>query len=84
MSNSQQSKEYFENIKYYKKMHLEGYKLSSSKIRTSDEAYNGKSTLLFAKLIKEIITKNKISNMLDYGCGKDFSITIHPTHIVFK
>ena len=53
-------------------MHLEGYKLSNGEIRTADEAYNGKSTLLFAKLIKEIITKNKISNMLDYDCGKGF------------
>jgi hypothetical protein len=41
MSNSQQSKEYFKNIEYYKKMHLEGYKLSDGKLRTSDEAYNG-------------------------------------------
>ena len=51
MSNSQQSKEYLENIEYYKKMHLEGFKLSNGKITTSDEAYNGKSTILFAKLI---------------------------------
>jgi hypothetical protein len=72
MSNSQQSKEYLKNIEYYKKMHLEGFKLSNGKITTSDEAYNGKSTLLFAKLIKKIITKNKIINMLDYGCGKGF------------
>ena len=72
MSNSQQSKEYFENIEYYKKMHLEGYKLSNGEIRTPDEAYNGKSTIFFARLIKEIITKNKIINMLDYGCGKGF------------
>ena len=72
MSNSQQSKEYFENIEYYKKMHVDGYKLSNGKIRTSEEAYNGKSTLIFAKLIKEIIKKNKIKTMLDYGCGKGF------------
>ena len=72
MSNSQKSKEYLENIEYYKKMHLEGFKLSNGETTTSDEAYNGKSTLLFAKLIKEIITKNKIINMLDYGCGKGF------------
>ena len=72
MPNSQQSKKYYENIEYYKKMHVDGYKLSNGKIRTSEEAYNGKSTLIFAKLIKEIIKKNKIKTMLDYGCGKGF------------
>ena len=72
MSNSQPSKEYFENLEYYKKMHVDGYKLSNGKIRTSEETYNGKSTLIFAKLIKEIITKNNIKTMLDYGCGKGF------------
>ena len=72
MSNSKPSNEYFENLEHYKKMHVEGHKLSTGKIRTSDETYNGKSTLIFAKLIKEIITKNKIKNMLDYGCGKGF------------
>ena len=72
MSYSQLSKEYFENLEYYKKMHTEGYKLSNGKTRIPEEAYNGKSTLIFAKLIKEIITKNKINTMLDYGCGKGF------------
>ena len=72
MLNSQPSTEYIKNLEYYKKMHVDGYKLSNGKIRTSDEAYNGKSTLIFAKLIKEIISKNKINNMLDYGCGKGF------------
>ena len=72
MSNSEPSKEYFENLKHYKKMHVEGHRLSTGKIRTSEETYNGKSTLIFAKLIKEIIIKNKINTMLDYGCGKGF------------
>ena len=72
MSYSQLSKEYFENLEYYKKMHTEGYKLSNGKTRIPEEAYNEKSTLIFAKLIKEIITKNKINTMLDYGCGKGF------------
>ena len=72
MYNYQLSKEYFENLEYYKKMHVEGYKLSNGKIRIPEEAYNGKSTLIFAKLIKEIIIKNKINTMLDYGCGKGF------------
>ena len=72
MSKYQLSKEYFENLEYYKKMHVDGYKLSTGKTRIPREAYNGKSTLIFAKLIKEIITKNKIITMLDYGCGKGF------------
>jgi len=72
MSNNQLSKEYFENLEYYKKMHVDGYNLTNGKTRRPEEAYNGKSTLFFAKLIKEIITKNKISTMLDYGCGKGF------------
>ena len=72
MPNFQPSKEYLENLEHYKKMHVEGYKLSNGKIRVPDEAYNGKSTLIFAKLIKQIIKKNKINTMLDYGCGKGF------------
>jgi len=48
-------------------MHLEGYNLSNGKIRAPNDAYNGKSTLIFAKLIKQIIKKNKINTMLDYG-----------------
>ena len=72
MSNNQLSKEYFKNLEFYKKMHVDGYNLSNGKTRKPEEAYNGKSTLFFAKLIKEIITKNKISTMLDYGCGKGF------------
>ena len=72
MSNYKPSTEYYENLEYYKKMHVEGYKLSNGKTRTSEKAYNGKSTLIFAKLIKDIILKNKIITMLDYGCGKGF------------
>ena len=67
MSNTYPSKEYFKNLNYYKKMHLEGYNLSNGKIRAPNDAYNGKSTLIFAKLIKQIIKKNKINTMLDYG-----------------
>tara|TARA_B100000029_G_scaffold383086_1_gene378507 strand:+ start:3853 stop:4518 length:666 start_codon:yes stop_codon:yes gene_type:complete len=70
MSKKQPSKEYIENLNYYKKMHLEGYDLIDGRRRKSDEAYDGKSTLVYAKLIKKIIEKNKIKSMLDYGCGK--------------
>ena len=72
MSKKQPSKEYFENINYYRKMHLEGYDLIDGRKRKPKDAYNGKSTLIYAKLIKEIIVKNKIETMLDYGCGKGF------------
>tara|TARA_Y100000741_G_C18239797_1_gene553155 strand:+ start:405 stop:1067 length:663 start_codon:yes stop_codon:yes gene_type:complete len=66
------SKEYKENIKFYKKMHREGYKLiDGSKVNERD-AYDGHSTLVFAKLIRDIIKKNQIETMLDYGCGKGF------------
>ena len=72
MSENQPSKEYIKNLEYYKKMHLTGYNLTNGKIRKPDDAYDGKSTLVFAKLIKQIIEKNKINTMLDYGCGKGF------------
>ena len=32
--------------------------------------YNGKTTMVFAKILKEIINKNNIKNLLDYGSGK--------------
>lgn len=72
MPSSIPSKEYFNNLEYYKKMHSQGYSLTNGKVRSADEAYNGKSTLIFAKLIKQIIAKNKILTMLDYGCGKGY------------
>ncbi len=70
MQNFKPSKQYLENIDYYKKMHLEGYDLIDGRRRQPENAYDGKSTLIFAKLIKEIIRKNNIKNILDYGCGK--------------
>ena len=66
------SKEYLKNIEYYKQMHKEGFDLITGDRRDPKEAYNGRSTLTFAKLIKGIIDNNKIRNMLDYGCGKGF------------
>ena len=72
MLNKQPSKEYIKNINYYKKMHLEGYNLTDGRKRKPNDAYDGKSTLIYAKLIKDIIKKNKIKSMLDYGCGKGF------------
>ena len=72
MEKNQPSKEYLENIKYYKQMHLQGYQLIDGRKRNPNNAYDGKSTLIYAKLIKQIIRKNNIESMLDYGCGKGF------------
>jgi len=72
MSKTMPSKEYLKNIEFYKKMHKDGFNLINGDRRTPDEAYNGRSTIIFAKLIKDIIYKNKITTMLDYGCGKGF------------
>ena len=49
------SKEYFDNIEFYKKMHKDGFNLINGDQRNPDEAYNGQSTLVFANLIKKII-----------------------------
>ena len=72
MSKQNPSKEYLENLDFYKKMHLEGYNLIDGRKRKPNDAYDGKSTLIYAKLIKDIIKKNEIKSMLDYGCGKGF------------
>ena len=72
MSKIMPSKEYLKNLEFYKKMHRDGFNLKNGDRRSPDEAYNGRSTLIFAKLIKDIIHRNQITNMLDYGCGKGF------------
>ena len=72
MSKTMPSKEYLKNLEFYKKMHRDGFNLINGDKRSPDEAYNGRSTLVFAKLIRDIIQKNQITNMLDYGCGKGF------------
>jgi len=64
------SKEYYKNLNYYKDMHKYGYHLIDGRKRDSKDAYDGKSTLAFAPIIKEIIKKENINNMIDYGCGK--------------
>ncbi len=72
MSKNIPSKEYIQNLEFYKKMHNEGFKLISGKKRNANEAYDGHSTLAFSKLIRDIIKKNQILSMLDYGSGKGF------------
>ncbi len=70
MFNENPSKEYLENINFYKKMHRDGHYIVDGRKREAVETYDGKSTTTYALIIKEIINKNKISTMLDYGCGK--------------
>ncbi len=68
MVNKKPSKEYIKNINYYKKMHLEGYALIDGRKRNPVDAYNGKSTLIYAKLIKEIIGKAKKYVFINIAC----------------
>jgi len=64
------SKSYLKNIDYYKTMHETGYQKIDGTKREPENAYDGKSTRPFAKLIKKIIVENKYNSLLDYGCGK--------------
>ena len=66
------SEEYFKNINFYKEIHQKGYKSRKGIFVNNEDAYHGGSTREFAKIIKKIIQKNNIKNMLDYGCGKGF------------
>ena len=64
------SKSYLKNLNYYKKMHQSGYVKIDGTKRNAKNAYDGKSTVPFAKIIKRIIMKNNCNSLLDYGCGK--------------
>ena len=70
MTKNYPSEDYYKNLNYYKDMHKNGYNLIDGRKRDSKDAYNGKSTLAFAPIIKEIIKNENINNMIDYGCGK--------------
>ena len=70
--NKNTSSRYLEHLEYYKKMHLEGFKTTLGRVKTSEKAYSGISTRAFADIIKNIIIKNKINSLLDYGCGKAY------------
>ena len=66
MFNKNNPSEKFLTLKeYYKSLH-------SGSLTNEDKShiYNGKTTMVFAKILKEIIRKNKIKNLLDYGSGK--------------
>ena len=64
------SKEYYKNLDFYKDMHQNGYHLIDGRKRQAKNAYDGKSTLAYAPIIKNIIKYENIQNMIDYGSGK--------------
>ena len=63
------SKEYLQNVKYYKEMHENGF-LRIDEFVSSKDAYSGISTKPFVNIIKKIIDINECKSLLDYGCGK--------------
>ena len=65
------SQNYLNNIEMYKKMHNEGYKKEDGGYIDKEKSFNGISTIPYAPIIKNIINKNDINSLLDYGCGKD-------------
>ncbi len=69
-SRSHPSQLYLDNIGFYKKMHKTGFFTSSGEKKNKNEAYDGKSTLSYIKIIKNIIIKNQCESLIDYGCGK--------------
>ncbi len=71
-TNKKPSEEYLKNINFYKEIHNKGYQSKRGHFVNNVDAYHGGSTREFAKVIKKIIEKNHIKNMLDYGCGKGF------------
>ncbi len=70
MTKNYPSENYYKNLNYYKDMHKNGYHLIDGRKRDAKNAYDEKSTLAFAPIIKKIITYENINNMIDYGCGK--------------
>ncbi len=63
------SKEYLQNINYYKEMHKSGFQ-RLDKFVCNKDAYDGISTRPFVNIIKKIIHVNDCKTLLDYGCGK--------------
>ena len=70
MTKNYPSENYYKNLNFYKDMHKNGYHLIDGRKRDAKDAYDGKSTLAFAPIIKKIIINENINNMIDYGCGK--------------
>ena len=61
MTKYQPSKEYLENINFYKEMHNSGFYRSDGKKKPKEKAYDGVSTTNFSLIIKRII-RNQIDN----------------------
>ena len=64
------SLKYIELIKEYKLMHKKGYTQTNKLQKKPEDCYDGKSTIWFVEIIKNIIKSNKCKNLLDYGAGK--------------
>ena len=69
-SRNHPSQLYLNNIGFYKKMHKTGFFTSSGEKKNKNEAYDGKTTLSYVKIIKNIIIANQCESLIDYGCGK--------------
>ena len=64
-NNKNPSKKFLTLQEFYKSLHAG--KLTNEE---KNNIYNGKTTMVFAKILKEIIKKNNIKNLFDYGSGK--------------
>jgi len=64
-NSEQPSKKYIALEEYYRSLHT-GKETNENK----EQIYNGKATMVFAKILKQIIEKNKSKTLLDYGSGK--------------
>lgn len=70
ISQKNPSKKYLEHLEYYKKMHKDGFSYKSGKILESLQTYNSQMIINYVKFIKNIIKKNNLNSLLEYGCGK--------------
>ena len=59
------SERYLELIGLYRRMHYEG-----SAVASAEKTFNGAMLCAHVDAIKEIVEKDKIQTVLDYGCGK--------------
>jgi hypothetical protein len=59
------SKNFYKLIEEYKKFHEDGIQSLHSK-----DTFAGYSLIKWIKIIQQIMVKNKVSSIIDYGCGK--------------
>ena len=64
------SKEYKKHLQHYKDMHKKGLLFKSGKILTPENTYCGLFTSTYAKIVKNMISKNGYQSLLEYGSGK--------------